>query len=230
MDAVSTLSILGGASAVAVILLLWRPGRNKSKSMADEHIAVNTPGNKASDDEIRGAPLDDADDWEVIPVSPAARATSHGEASDQALAVAPAEASEEKVIVLNIMAGNGRSFYGAGIMNALNETGMEYGEMDIFHYTLENAGGMPLFSLANALNPGTFDIRTMADLTTPGLTLFMRLPGPLDGVAAFDAMYDTAVRLADLLGGILCDAQRRPFTADMLDKQRIELLDFRAFR
>ncbi|MDX1251201.1 MAG: cell division protein ZipA [Gammaproteobacteria bacterium] len=240
MDAVSTLSILGGAGAVAVILLLWRPGKNKSKGMVGERIAVNASGDKAGDDAARSAPLDDADDWEVIPVSLSARVTSHGEAADgravvlqtdsEMFAVAPAEASQERVIVLNIMAGNGHSFHGAEIMNALTEVGMEYGEMDIFHYASEDAGGMPLFSLANAINPGTFDIHAMTDFTTPGLTLFMSLPGPLDGVAAFDAMHNTAARLAGLLGGTLCDGQRRLFTADMLEKQRIELLGVSASR
>lgn len=227
MDAVSTLSILGGAGAVAMVLLLWRPGKNRTKSVVGERIALNTTGDNVAGDEIRDDHLaQTTDDWEVIPVVPAARSTTHGEAVNETLAVSSLEVRGERVVVLNVMAGNGRSFHGAEVMDALAEVGMEYGDMEIFHYVAEDTGGAPLFSLANALNPGTFDIHAMTDFSTPGLTLFMRLPGPLEDMAALDCMYDIAARLAGLLDGTLCDGQRRPFTADMLDKQRSELLGF----
>ena len=44
--------------------------------------------------------------------------------------------------------------------------------------------------MANLLAPGTLKYEELSSLQTQGLTIFMRLPSPVNGLLAFDAMLD----------------------------------------
>jgi len=68
--------------------------------------------------------------------------------------------------------------------------------------------GRPLYSAANLVEPGTFDPLTLDGLSTPGLVLFQVLEGSGDHAEIFDAMLETATRLADRLDCTLCDTRR----------------------
>ena len=65
-----------------------------------------------------------------------------------------------------------------------------------------------VFSVANMLKPGTLDPVDEDHLQTPGLTLFLVLPGPLDGVASMRDMMETANGIAVALGGEVLDDKR----------------------
>jgi len=81
--------------------------------------------------------------------------------------------------------------------------------MGIFHRLLPGkpqAG--PVFSMANMIKPGSFDMRHVDTLRTPGVSFFMTLPGPLPALDAWDAMLPTAQRLAELLDGSVLDEER----------------------
>ena len=89
--------------------------------------------------------------------------------------------------------------------------------MGIFHRLLSGkpeAG--PVFSMANMVKPGNFDMRQIDRLHTPGVSFFMALPGPLSALDAWDAMLPTAQRLAELLDGSVLDEER-----NALGRQRI---------
>ncbi|MBK1673435.1 cell division protein ZipA [Ectothiorhodospira shaposhnikovii] len=120
---------------------------------------------------------------------------------------------QEKLVVLHVVAGEDDRFLGVDLATALTAEGMEFGDMNIYHY-LVTAGRrqLPVFSLANMLNPGTFDPQFMDEFTTPGVTLFLQLPGPCDGVESFDAMYHCAEGLAERLKGQVLDASRSALT------------------
>ena len=96
-----------------------------------------------------------------------------------------------------------RTFYGNDILEAVNEVGLEYGEMDIFHHY--GVGDMrcdrPLFSVADMLEPGHFDLTKLDRHRTRGLTMFFCLPARDDGQVVFELMLNTAERLAHRLGG-----------------------------
>ena len=50
-------------------------------------------------------------------------------------------------------------FKGPALLQNILESGLRFGEMDIFHRHESMAGnGEVLFSMANALKPGTFDL------------------------------------------------------------------------
>ncbi|MDV7394779.1 cell division protein ZipA C-terminal FtsZ-binding domain-containing protein, partial [Arthrospira platensis SPKY1] len=56
----------------------------------------------------------------------------------------------------------------------------------------ETADEAPVFSMAHLRKPGSFEPGALADLNTPGLLLFMRLPGPLESVKALNLLVITA--------------------------------------
>ena len=88
------------------------------------------------------------------------------------------------VIVINLLARPGLEFNGEKIVQACKHAGLELGDMDIFHYLSqsETQTREKMFSMANVVNPGTFDINNISTLKTQGLSLFMQLPGPVDGL------------------------------------------------
>ena len=90
---------------------------------------------------------------------------------------------------------------------------MRFGEMNIFHRHQDNAGkGQITFSIANMVNPGTFDVDNMEMFTTKGLTLFMTLPNAGDSAKVFKLMLSAAKQLAAEFGGQVLDGKRSVMT------------------
>lgn len=122
---------------------------------------------------------------------------------------------QEKVIVLTVMAREGKRFSGPLLFKVLQEVGLTHGEMGIFHYHLP-AKKEPLFSVANILEPGSFELSEIATLETPGLALFMRLPTVVAGELALKTMLQKSRQIAAQLSGSLCDEQRLPLGEEKL--------------
>jgi cell division protein ZipA len=138
----------------------------------------------------------------------------------------PAAIDPHDLIVLYVRAPAGVPFRGENVFRALEASGLRYGPMQIYHRVME-AGGREksVFSVANLVEPGIFDHDDPESFTTPGLTLFMQLPGPLDGVKAYDDMVETARGLARELDGEVCDQSRSVLTRQSIGHQREEILD-----
>lgn len=134
----------------------------------------------------------------------------------------------EKLVVLHVTAGDGYVFTGPPLVDALERVGLQHGMHDIFHDIVDaHSGATPLYSVANMLEPGTFDLQTVDRLETPGVVFFLQLPGPFDGLTAFEKMLETARRLADLLGGQVLDQQRCDLTNQAVEHLREELREYR---
>ena len=133
----------------------------------------------------------------------------------------------DKVVTLFVMAPTGVPFPGAFVFEAMETAGLQYGDMEIFHYVDTQSGsGQPLFSVANMVEPGTFDLSAIATFTTRGLVLFLQLPGPADPVQSFDRMVKAARSLADGLGGTVCDATRSVLTNQTIGHMREDVIDY----
>ena len=89
----------------------------------------------------------------------------------------------------------------------------------------EDGHGVVLFSLAQAMEPGTFNLDTLERETVPGVSLFLSLPG-YKSLTAYDLMVDTARRLAMELGGDLLDQHSQAVTAGQLDAWRDQVTAF----
>ncbi|TVZ39114.1 cell division protein ZipA [Alteromonadaceae bacterium 2753L.S.0a.02] len=145
-----------------------------------------------------------------------------------------AQKEPDEVLIINVMAPKGTRFNGEDLLKALMGAGMKLGAMDIFHRHLNDDGDGPiLFSLANMVVPGTFNLSAMKNFETPGVSLFLSLPlGIIDddgnipdglSIRAFEDMARTARSLAEQLGGELKDENRSIMTQQTIEhaKQRV---------
>ncbi|MGV8836851.1 cell division protein ZipA [Cellvibrio sp.] len=140
-------------------------------------------------------------------------------------------AEPEEVLIINVMAHKGEMFNGADLLDIVLQCGMRYGSMDIFHRHSDTKGeGALLFSMANMVKPGTFDLDAMDEFETPGVSLFMTLPINADSMQSFDLMADTARAIAETLNGELKDEQRSVMTRQTLDHCRERIRNFERMR
>lgn len=123
----------------------------------------------------------------------------------------------DRIVTLYVSARAGETFNGSDLVVAAEKAGLQFGDMNIFHRMapgkLEKG---PVFSMATMTKPGNFDMKQVGQLSTPGITLFMTLPGPMPALDAWDTMLPTAQRIAELLDGVVLDEQRH-----ILGRQRI---------
>ncbi|RHW76089.1 cell division protein ZipA [Colwellia sp. RSH04] len=123
------------------------------------------------------------------------------------------EALEPQVIILSVVMPQGQQMFGAALLPSLLTLGMKYGEMNIFHRHQDNAGnGAVTFSLANMLNPGSFDLDSMETFATQGVSLFMTLPNAGDPFSVFEHMLSAAKQLAQEFNAQLLDDKRNVMT------------------
>ena len=128
---------------------------------------------------------------------------------------------DERIIVFYIVAGDA-GFTGTELLAALQDAGLRYGDMKIFHYRGQGDEfkQRALFSVANIHEPGTFDIENMATITTDGLAMFMCLPAPIGGDIAFEIMLDCARRLASQLDAGLQNDKHEVLDIDGINQLR----------
>ncbi len=120
-------------------------------------------------------------------------------------------------IILQLMAPKQRPYRGYELIQTLSSAGFHYGKMNIFHYYADPIEKQEhLFSLASAIEPGTFDLDHIGEINCPGLCLFMSIRKVNAARSTFELMLETAQILVQDLGGTLCDKQLRPLTTDDL--------------
>jgi cell division protein ZipA len=123
----------------------------------------------------------------------------------------------ERIVTLFVAARPGENLAGSDVVVAAEKAGMQFGDMGIFHRLVSGkAGEGPVFSMANMVKPGSFDMTRLDSIETPGVTLFMTLPGPLPALDAWEMLLPTAQRLAELLDASVLDEER-----NALGRQRI---------
>ena len=150
------------------------------------------------------------------------------EAGAAAEARAPPAETRELIIVLTIITPGERDLAGPVIREALAAFSLQPDDHGLFHHYGNRRASTrePVFSVANVLEPGEFDLTAMDELTTPGLCLFLCRPGPLPATVAFDLMLDVASRLARALGAVLCDDQRCRLTVQATQALRERVAHF----
>lgn len=127
------------------------------------------------------------------------------------------DANFDKIVSVYLVARAGQTLSGSDLVVAAEKAGLVYGHMNIFHRLVDNHPELgPVFSVANLVKPGSFDLRAIKDLHTPGINFFITLPGPMSALDAWDTLLPTAQRMAELLDAVLLDEER-----NALGRQRI---------
>jgi cell division protein ZipA len=133
----------------------------------------------------------------------------------------------QEVIVINVMARPGRMFEGYDLLPILQLQGLRLGEMSIFHkHSGSNGSGSVLFSMANMVKPGTFDLASMDSFATPGVSFFLQLPNRYGNMAAFELMLTAANAIKHALDGELKDENRSVMTRQTLEHYKQRIRDF----
>lgn len=213
---VAVLVALGGVLLLGVIYFFGRPrradqgrrlfgrktGQRREPSLGDDGEPLSALAIEAELEALERALSGGGDS------TPASTGASRGAAPS---------ADFEKIVSLHVAAREGSTIHGADLVVAAEKAGLAFGAMSIFHRSTDNRPGqLPIFSVANMLKPGTFDLSDLEGLETPGLSFFMTLPGPLPGLDAWDVMLPAAQRMAELLDAVVLDDRR-----NALGRQRI---------
>ena len=138
---------------------------------------------------------------------------------------APLGPPPDKIVSLFLLARDNHVITGAELLQATVNTGLKYGDMNIFH-RLSDGSEKPVFSMANAAKPGYFERDEWNTFETSGVVLFMTLPGPEQALDAWDAMLAAGRRMADILHADLLDGDRNPFTRQREAQHREEMRDY----
>ncbi len=133
------------------------------------------------------------------------------------------QSSEEKIISISVMAAEGATMDGAEMYAIFSQRGYEFGEMGIFHSRYK---GKKIFSIVNMIEPGSFDINDIASLETPGVTLFLQLPGPIAADVLFEVLVSEASDIARTLGASVRDSQRSTLTKQTIQHMREEIYQY----
>jgi cell division protein ZipA len=123
----------------------------------------------------------------------------------------------DKIVSLYVAARAGHTLRGEDIVVAAEKTGLTFGHMNVFHRLVENHPERgPIFSMANIMQPGSFDMAHIRELETPAIAFFLTLPAPLTALDAWEKLLPNVQRMAELLDGVVLDDGR-----NALGRQRI---------
>jgi len=141
-------------------------------------------------------------------------------------APAAPEKIPQKIVTLRLVARDGGSFRGDEMALSLRGIGMRHGKFGIFHRYDGNNEESTIFSAASLVEPGSFDMTNLKEQRLPGISLFLILPGPIEGAEAFDMMMEAARAVAQALDGELLDESGSTLSIQRERYMREEIIQF----
>jgi cell division protein ZipA len=127
---------------------------------------------------------------------------------------------------MRLVAKEGASFAGDELILSMRGIGLRHGKFGIFHRYEGSDEDNTIFSAASLVEPGSFDLSNIKEQQLPGISLFLILPGPIEGAEAFDLMMSTARALAQTLDGELLDESGSTLSIQRERYLREEIIQF----
>jgi cell division protein ZipA len=155
--------------------------------------------------------------------------TTGSDTGDDAIESAPrkpAESVPQKIVTLRLVARDGGAFRGDELVLSLRGIGMRHGKFGIFHRYDGSNEDNTIFSAASLVEPGSFDMTNIKEQELPGISLFLILPGPVEGAEAFDMMMTAARAVAQALNGELLDESGSTLSIQRERYMREEVIQF----
>lgn len=226
MDGLRWVLLLLGALVVAGVYFYSRRDRSKpTESTARLTPDVPVPKTDRREPSIGaaagGMPEADSDE---LPVLEAEDLPAVDAADAQSPAVPSAES--QKIVTLRVVGANKVPFAGDELVLSLRGIGMRHGRFGIFHRYDGSDEERVVFSAASLVEPGSFDLENLKDQKIPGISLFMVLPGPIDGAEAFDLMMAAARTMTQSLGAELLDETGSSLSIQRERYLREEIIQF----
>ena len=139
---------------------------------------------------------------------------------------APAEVEPQKIVTLRVVARDRGFFKGDDLILSMRGIGLRHGKFGIFHRVDGDDDDATIFSAASLVEPGSFDLANIRDQQIPGISLFLVLPGPVEGAKAFDMMMEAARTIAQSLHGELLDESGSTLSIQRERYMREEIIQF----
>lgn len=213
MDGLRWLLLFFGLLVIAGVYLYSRREKTDAPGADDVPARRIPPG-------LDGAkvPLDTENDGEDEIPAPVDEELDRGE---------PAlEADAQKIVTLRLVGRHKQPFQGDELVLSMRGIGLRHGKFGIFHRYDGNDESRTIFSAASLVEPGSFDLSNIKDQQIPGISLFLVLPGPVEGVQAFDLMMAAARALAQTLDGELLDESGSTLSIQRERYLREEIIQF----
>jgi len=214
-----------GAAVLILLAVIWLTGRKKpdpvvrrdpgepGRESRSASLAEAFPEVRRREPTFGEPPMASDHEYDGPAAIPA---TGTGKATHSKLGARP-DAAFDRIVTLFLAARAGETLHGPDIVVACEKAGLTFGHMGIFHrLDDQHPERGPIFSLANLVKPGAFDLDRLHEIRTPGLSLFMTLPGPLPALDAWETLLPAAQRMAELLDAVLLDEER-----NAIGRQRI---------
>ncbi len=228
-DGLRLILIIVGVLIIAGILLFGNPERRKRRHASRRQQGEqHKESRQAEPSDQEGVQQELEDIGKLITqereLNDTAAETEIAQAGISAAPVASGP-EPEMIVSLYLRARVNRVISGVQLLEATTRAGLRFGDMNIFH-RISEGDNQPLFSLANLVSPGNFDPDGWNLFETPGISLFLSLPGPVGGLDAWDAMLATGQRLSELLHADLLDDKQRPVTRQRIAEIRESLREY----
>ncbi len=216
MDGLRWLLLLFGAVVIAGVYLY---SRREKKPPEKEEAPTDAPRIAPTFGDEPAEPVGDSDIDLDMPM----------EAVD-ADSTVDVPAGEQKIVTLRIVAREKGAFKGDELILSLRGIGMRSGKFGIYHRYDGNDESRTVFSAASLVEPGSFDLENIKEQEIPGISLFMVIPGPLDGAESFDMLMEAARALANTMDGELLDESGSTLSIQRERYMREEIIQFQHSR
>ena len=177
---------------------------------------------RAEKEEAEPAEADRVEPTLVEPIDLQLETSDDGEEADDDTE----QPAPQKIVTLRLVGKNKQLFQGDELVLSMRGIGLRHGKFGIFHRYDGNDESRTIFSAASLVEPGSFDLANIKEQQLPGISLFLILPGPVDGVEAFDLMMAAARALSQSLDGELLDESGSTLSIQRERYLREEIIQF----